>query len=166
MNIETIQNDPLPTAKQIRQAIERYVQFAYSGQMPEPVGELLPTGDFDPAGWLMSDGVERDPSDAPLPAVRSFAVRLGNAQYPHMKMRISLPPRDRVYLFSVDSHDGFLHASAGTPDYDALEALKTHNSTIASAVTAAWEADGLMTERNYLRYKISQARGNDTTPGH
>lgn len=158
-------NDPLPTARQIRQAIEGYIEVAYGGHMPDRIGELLPSGDFVPAEWLMSDSVERDPSGAPLPAVRSFAVRLGNSQYPHMKLRISLPPRDRVYLFSVDSHDGFLQASAGSPDYAALEALKAFNSSVASVVTAAWEAEGLMTERNYLRHKISQVRLKKADPG-
>jgi len=166
MSKENTQIDPLPTAGQIRLAIERYLHVAYAGQTPESILALLPPADFVPAQWLMSDSVERDPSSAPLPAVRSFAVRLGNSEYPNMKLRISLPPRDRVYLFSVDSHDGFLHASEGTPDHDALEALKAHNSSIASEVTAAWEAGGLMTERNYLRRKISEVRGNSAGPGH
>lgn len=163
---ENTQSDPLPTAGQIRMAIERYLHVAYAGQTPQSILELLPPVDFVPARWLMSDSVERDPSGAPLPAVRSFAVRLGNSEYPNMKLRISLPPRDRVYLFSVDAHDGFLHASAGTPDYEALEALKTHNSSIATQVTAAWEAEGLMTERNYLRRKISEVRSRKADPGH
>jgi len=166
MSKENIHSDPLPTAGQIRMAIEKYLHVAYAGKTPESILELLPLEDFVPAQWLMSDSVERDPAGAPLPAVRSFAVRLGNSQYPNMKLRISLPPRDRVYLFSVDSHDGFLHASAGTPDHDALETLKVHNGHIASEVTAAWEAEGLMTERNYLRQKISQVRGNRAAPGH
>ncbi len=158
--------DPLPTARQIRQAIERYIEVVYGGQAPDRIRQLLPPGDFVPAEWLMSDSVERDPSGAPFPAVRSFAVRLGNSQYPHMKLRISLPPRDRVYLFSVDSHDGFLQASAGTEDHAALEALKAYNSSVALVVTAAWEAEGLMTERNYLRHKINQARRKNAEPGH
>ena len=165
MSEQIIQNDPLPTARQIRQAIEQYIEVAYGGQAPDRIRALLPPGDFVPAEWLMSDSVERDPSGAPLPAVRSFAVRLGNSQYPHMKLRMSLPPRDRVYLFSVDSHDGFLQASAGTKDHAALEALKAYNSSTASAVVAAWEADGLMTERNYLRQKIGQARRKNAGPG-
>jgi len=166
MSEQIIQSDPLPTARQIRQAIERYIEVAYGGQAPDRIRELLPPDEFVPAEWLMSDSVERDPSGAPLPAVRSFAVRLGNSRYPHMKLRMSLPPRDRVYLFSVDSHDGFLHASAGTEDHAALEALKAYNSSVASMVVAAWEADDLLTERNYLRQKIKQARRKNTKPGH
>jgi len=166
MSEQISQNDPLPTARQIRRAIEAYVEVAYGGQAPDSIRELLPPGDFAPAEWLMSDSVQRDPAGAPLPAVRSFAVRLGNSQYPHMKLRISLPPRGRVYLFSVDAHDGFLHASAGTPDHAALEALKAYNSSVASVITAAWEADGLLTERSYLRRKIDQARRRKAGPGH
>ena len=68
-------NDALPTTRQIRQAIEGYIEVAYGGQAPDRIGELLPPGDFVPAEWLMSDSVERDPSGAPLAAVRSFAAR-------------------------------------------------------------------------------------------
>ena len=46
----------------------------------------------------------------------------------------------------------------GSPDYQALEELKTANAEIARDVTTAWDAAGLPTERNYLRGKIRQAR--------
>ncbi len=166
MSEENTQSDSLPVVGQIRLAIDRYLHVAYAGQTPENILELLPPAEFIPAQWLMSDSVERDPAGAPLSAIRSFAVRMGNSKYPNMKLRMSLPPRDRIYLFSVDSHDGFLHASEGTPDYEALEALKAHNSSIASEVTAAWEAAGLMTERSYLRRKISEVRGKNAASDH
>jgi hypothetical protein len=152
------QPEPLPSAEQIRQAVGCFLGFAYGPDVPPGVRKLLPPEQFEPAEWLMTGPAERDPADAPAGAVRSFVLRLGNTQYPHMKLRISRPPRDNVFLFSVDSHDAFLRAPAGSSDFLALEALKAHNARLASQITAAWDAHGLPTERNYLRQKIEQAR--------
>ena len=106
----------------------------------------------------MSPFIERDPPDAPLEGVRSFALRLGNEKYPHMKLRLSRPPRENVFLFSVDCHDTFLSAPVGSPDYDVLEGLKRHNAIVAEAIRLAWEQSRLPTERVYLRRKITQAK--------
>jgi hypothetical protein len=102
--------------------------------------------------------VERDPADAPLEQVRSFVLRLGNQIYPHRKLRISRPPRSDGFVFSVDSHDAFLHAQPGTSDHEMLEQLKKHNAALTETITAAWEAHSLPTERGYLRQKLHQVR--------
>jgi hypothetical protein len=93
-----------------------------------------------------------------LEQTRSFVLRLGNDFYPHMKLRMSRPPRSQEFVFSVDSHDAFLHALPGSPDYDALEDLKKRNAALAERITASWEAQSLPTERTYLRAKLQQAR--------
>ncbi len=148
----------LPTPDEVRRAILLYIEHAYAGAVSSPCDRFMPPETFDPAQWLMSEFIDRDPADAPLANVRSFALRLGNTQYPHMKLRLSRPPNDTVFVFSVDAHDAFLHLAAGSPDYQALEDLKKINATIAAAVMAAWDSAGLLTERNYLRRRIQQAR--------
>ncbi len=148
----------LPPAAEIRAAFGLYLEMAYPHGAPAWVEAFFPSGDVDVLKWLMSDSVERDPRDAPFEQVRSFALRLGNWQYPHMKLRLSRPPRDEAFVFSVDAHDAFLRAEPGTADHDALEQLKAANSAVANAVHAAWDRAGLPTERNYLRRKIRQAR--------
>ena len=112
----------------------------------------------------MSSSFERDPSHAPLPAVRSFALRLGNSLYPHMKLRISRPPNAEIYLFSVDAHDVFLLVPPESPDYQPLQELKKHNAVVASAIHAAWDEAGLPTERNYLRQRIQAAKSRAEGP--
>ena len=156
--------NPLPSADQIRLAIELYLACAYRAEVPDSSAERVPPKPFDPVEWLMSDVVERDPAEAPLEAVRSFALRLGNSQYPHMKLRISRPPKDEVFLFSVDSHDAFLRVPPDSPDFEPLEALKCHNSRLAVDIYAAWDAAGLPTEKSYLRQKIEQARNRPAPP--
>jgi hypothetical protein len=112
----------------------------------------------------MGPHVERDPPDAPLEGVRSFALRLGNDKYPHMKLRLSRPPHEKAYLFTVDCHDTFLSAPAGSADYEALEGLKRHNAFVAEAIRLAWESSHLPTERIYLRKRITKARGPAKAP--
>ena len=148
----------LPSPEQIRCAIELYVELAYEGEPSEAARALIPADNFEPREWLMRDPVERTPADASLPDVRSFALRLGNSTYPHMKLRLSRPPRHGRYVFSVDCHDACLCAPEGSPDHEALEELKRHNCEIAGAVNAALDRAGLPTERNYLREKIREAR--------
>jgi hypothetical protein len=154
----------LPSGRTIRRAVQLYLRYAYSSSPPAAVTERVPPADFDPAQWLMGPHVERDPPDAPLERVRSFALRLGNDKYPHMKLRLSRPPREETYLFTVDCHDTFLSAPPGSVDYDALEGLKRHNAIVAEAIRLAWEQSRLPTERVYLRRRITQARGPAAPP--
>ena len=149
----------LPAGKAIREAIGLYLEIAYPDGAPSEIVERfrLPE-DIRPADWLMQEFIERDPPGAKFEGVRSFALRLGNRHYPHMKLRISRPPKDPVYLFSVDSHDAFLKAKPGSNDYEPLEELKADNSAITAAVYAAWRRVGLATEKSFLRRKIRQAK--------
>lgn len=155
---EELNHISIPTADQIRKAIELYLVEAYPDRPPESVKTLLPPGTFDPGEFLMSDSLERTPDTSVLRDVRSFALRLGNGEYRHMKLRISRPPRGAVYLFVVDSHDEFLKAPPGSPDREVLEGLKRHNAHVARAIGTAWDAAGLPTEKNYLRRKVREAR--------
>lgn len=148
----------LPSPEQIRRAIELYLQHAYDGPPPPTTERFLPPGDFEPCKWLMSGVAERAPDGAPLQGVRSFALRIGNTMYPHMKLRICRPPKDSEFLFTVDSHDAVLKAPPESPDYEPLQELKRYNAAVADAVVRAWEDADLPTERRYLRSRIRRAR--------
>ena len=158
-------SSPLPSTDQLRKAMEIYLSYAYEGPPPEPAINLIPPEDCDAAEWLMSDVSQRDPADAPLANVRSFALRLGNRYYPHMKLRLSCPAGGGKYLLSVDCHDAFLRCPPGSGEAPAIEDLKRKNAAIASAIHAAWDEAGLPTERNYLREKIMQARARHDDEG-
>lgn len=150
----------LPEAGDLARAIRMYLEHAYPDGVPEHLTEKFRFDDTsDVAAWLMSDIAERDPSNkTPLEDVRSFALRMGNHAYPNMKLRLTKPPRQGILLFSVDSHDAFLVAPPGSPDYEALEELKQKNAKVVSAITEVWDNSGILTERTYLRQKIEEAR--------
>ncbi len=149
----------LPDASALRLAIGDYLQQAYGSAPPAQVVEdFLPPDDVDPVAWLMRDVVVRDPPDAPLPHVRSFALRVGNRRYPYMKIRLSRPPGKRMFIFSVDAHDAILHAPTGSTDAAALAQLKRFNAQLTHQVMAVWDAAHLPTERSYMRQMIEQAK--------
>jgi len=149
----------LPSRQDIHKALNIYLDRAYGGDVPEDIARKFAIpDDCEPIRWLLEDVGEPAPADADVDTVRSVALRLGNAEYPNMKMRFTRPPGDRTFLLIVDSHDIMLKAPEGTPDHEALEELKSANAAIARDVTSAWDAAGLPTERNYLREKIRRAR--------
>ena len=152
----------LPTAAALRQAVALFVSAAFPDGPPATAGRFSPPADVDMSQWLMSDVTERAPdADTPLVEVRSFALRIGNAIYPNMKLRISRVPNGNGFVFHVDAHDAMLKAPAGSPDAACLEELKAHNAIISRAIHAAWEAAGLLTERRYLRNAIDACRRED-----
>ena len=153
----------LPSAEQITRAVQLYLDRAYLGPRPPGLDQRLPDGTCDVAEYLMGKNVERDPSDCPLEQVRSFAMRLGNDQYQHMKLRLSRPPRSETFVFSIDAHDAFLCVPQTSPDYEPLEALKKNNACLADMIGAAWESAGLPTERSYMRQKLQQAKERKET---
>jgi hypothetical protein len=147
------------TTADVRCAIDVYLAGAYGQSVPEAIREryAVPEG-VELAQWLMSDVTERTPADADFDDVRSFALRIGNVSYPHMKLRLSRPPGRRELVLSVDAHDAMLRAPEGSPDAEILETLKATNACIGSEIRAAWEREGLMTEKTFLRQQIAQCR--------
>ena len=149
----------LPTTQQFLSAVARYLERAYAGEPPAAVADqFVPAADADLGQWLMGGQVERDPTDAPLVQVRSFAIPLGNRAYRFMKLRLTRAPRQSFYVFSVDAHDAFLHAAAGSVDSAALEDLKNFNRQVAHQIVAAWHAADVLTEHDYMRQMIRRAR--------
>jgi hypothetical protein len=155
---------PLPSCGEIRRSIELYLKRAYPGEPPEQVSALSPPQDADSREWLMGGAVEREPRDAPLQDVLSFALRLGNAGYRHMKLRICRPRGEQTYVFLADAHDGVLCAPQGTSYCHQIEVLKGRNREIAADITEAWERAGLPTERTYLRAKLHELERHTDCP--
>lgn len=150
------------SAEQIHFAISIFLRHAYPGGVPsESAAALLPPeGDFAIEPWLMGTMIERTPLDAGYPEVRTATIRLGNAVYPHMKLRFARAPKSDVFLLSVDSHDAMLEVPTGSPEEAMLEQIKTHNATIGEAIQSEWDQADLPTERNYMRLLIAQHKAS------
>jgi len=148
----------LPNVATLARAVRIFLDSAYPQGAPETALLFIPPDDTTSEAWLTGPRIERTPSGAAIGEVRSFAARLGNAEYPHMKLRLSRVPGHDLYVLSVDSHDAILQAPTGSPDHDALEALKRHNATLASQITTAMTAADLPTETTFLRDKIRRIK--------
>ncbi|MCP4375032.1 MAG: hypothetical protein GY794_02455 [bacterium] len=149
----------LPRSEVLRDAIDMYLARAYPDGVSEQISRKFTVPDDCDLGlWLLETAGEAEPPGSDIDSVRTIALRLGNAFYPNMKLNMVRPPGSKEFLLMVDSHDVMLKAPEGSPDYQALEELKTANAAIVADVTSAWDAAAMPTERNYLRDKIRQAR--------
>ena len=92
------------------------------------------------AEWLKEESIDRIYS-SPLRRARETADPLAK------RLGLEVEIEERISEFDAESSE-----------YIPLEELKRTNAETASAIHVAWDAAGLLTERNYLREKIRQAK--------
>ena len=142
----------------LRRAIEIWLAIAYPGKEPPPsVSRRLVWPEGVDAGCLLSrppfERVGKPPEEKPI-----FALRLGNARYPHMKLQIQPWDTRDGFLLSVNTHDHALALDPKAPDAEAFMALQAENQRLKVAIEQAWDEAGLPTFPRYLRdYLASQA---------
>ena len=145
----------------LKKAVGTYLGIAYpGGNIPAAVKERLAS-------------FESLPDLAPVPEAcfevttsgehKTYALRLGQPIYPHMKIVIEECPTcggqgGRGLLFRADAHDSLLHAPPGSPDEAPLAALRAVNKQLTEAIEAAWVAQGVPTFREFLRQEIARRK--------
>ncbi len=135
----------------LRQAVEIYLAVAYPhGEPPPAVRRRL---DWTPglhAGELLArppfERVGKTPNQKLI-----YALRLGNARYPHMKMQIQPWDAKHGFLLSVNTHDHALALDPNAPDAEAFMALQAENHRLKLAIENAWDDAGLPTFPRYLK---------------
>lgn len=91
-----------------------------------------------------------------------YALRLGSAHFPHLKLRMQCVPQDHptAWVFSVDTHDAFSpeqwEAPADHPDAVAWRQLQETNRRLKEQIEHAWEKAGLLTFAALLRRELTQ----------
>jgi CheY-like chemotaxis protein len=136
------------TPELVRRAVAIYMEKAWPEEAARPI--------FDPrrlegAGTMAevfalceTRPVGREPIQA------HFALRLGNARYPFMKLVLHEYLLEHEFFFVVDTHDDF-DVPADNPDYGAWEQVRRHNDALKQRIEAAWEEAGVPTHRDMLR---------------
>lgn len=85
--------------------------------------------------------------------VRGYALRLGSATFPHLKLQLTQHPGATI-VFAVDTHDAFPRSGSAAPeshpDYAAWTRLQQANKQLKERIEQAWEQDGLMTFNQLL----------------
>jgi hypothetical protein len=140
----------------LRRVVRIYLSHAYGeAEIPEVVRRRAdwPEGQDVPS-LLARAPFER--ANRASPGVAAiYALRLGNARYPHMKLQIQPWPNSWGFLLSVNTHDQVHSIDPGSPESTAFLALQAENQRIKETIEQAWDEDGLPTFLRYLREYIA-----------
>lgn len=139
----------------LRKAIEIYLAQAYAGTEPsESVRRRLDWPEGRPARELLP-GPPFELVNRPEPGIPAiYALRLGNARYPNMKLQIQPWPNDCGYLLSVNTHDQVLSLNPASRDAAAFRELQAENQRLKESIEKAWDEAGIPTFLRYLRSYI------------
>jgi hypothetical protein len=146
----------------LREAVAIYMNLAYEGaEPPEVVRRRLdwaPTADAE--GLLNHPPFERS-GKSKSTGSSIYALRLGNARYPHMKLQVQPWPNPAGFMLSVNTHDQVLSLDPNTADLPAFRELQGENQRVKEAIEQAWDDAGLPTFLRYLREYIQQRTVQD-----
>ena len=121
--------------QQVQIATQAYLKHAYPkgipGKVQNKIGEMGELGSKEEL--LQWPGFEIED--------QHFFLRLGNFQYPHMKLVFLLEEGRPV--FYVDAHDGHFDVPPGVPGYDKLMGLREQNKKLKKEIEAALVAEKL-----------------------
>lgn len=150
----------------LRQAMDLYLNAAYPTGVPQIVAQRIASVQALPeTGEVPLDLLERSVPDAAC----SYALRLGQPLYPHMKLVVDPVPagtcRGHDFLMRVDVHDLHLHAPAGSPDAAWLAGLRQSNNDLKDRIEAAWTAAGLPSFKDFLRQQLEARKRTGTCEG-
>jgi hypothetical protein len=147
------------TPAHLARACQLFLKHAYpqgAGTVPPLVAAFLT---LDPAGPF--EHLLRPPLCQSLPApeggVRGYALRLGCAGYPHLKLQV-VACGAHPCVFAVDTHDA-LPIAADDPDAPRWAALRRANRQLKEQIERAWEAEGLCTLNALLRRELNGEPG-------
>ena len=151
-----------PAPQIIWRAIGIYLKHAYPSENsppPSAVRARLDTLRSTPVeSFYDSPVLECSGQTHSEPYPHRYALRLGNQIYPHMKLAIDRSPDGHGYLLHADAHDSHCQPQRGPRERAAFAELSRHNHAMADAIEAAWEADGLLTFKKFLREDLERRR--------
>lgn len=145
-----------------QRAMEMYLAAAYpagGGGVPAAVAERVTAFTGLGAGEVPVGMLEQSVAEA----AESWALRLGQPLYPHMKLVVDPVPgaggtgggcRGYDFLLRVDAHDRHLHAPPSSPDAAWLAGIRASNKALVDKIEGDWAAAGLPTFKEYLRNQL------------
>jgi hypothetical protein len=141
----------------LRKAVDIYLNLAYpSGEIPDAVRRrMIWPEDLAPAELLLKPPFERA-GKVPGQQTPIYALRLGNAGYPHMKLQIQPWPNEPGFMLSVNTHDQVAGLDLGASDALAFRNLQAENQRLKETIEQAWDDADLPTFLRYLRDYIQR----------
>jgi hypothetical protein len=150
-------SETFPSSESVSNAINIYLEIAYpNGVLSQPVNSLLDKlkswkGDTFDCPPFVREGRDAD---------HRYYLRLGNCNYPHMKLFIETWPGGVQYFFRADTHDRHIMVPATHPEFKSVSDLCRRNQEIASAIEEAWQDAGLPTFKGCLAEAASRKAEN------
>lgn len=148
------------TADMVQRAIAIYQDLAYgNGGRPRKPVELPRSGGVESLlAMFQQEQVEAIPG---YPCHR-YSLRLGNRNYPFMKLLLQEHLVAGEFFFAVDSHDQ-MEIKPDYPDYEAWMAVRRFNRDLKRQIEQVFQQEGLDTCA-VVRRMLVEACGNDTKP--
>jgi hypothetical protein len=141
----------------LRRAVEIYLQLAYpNGVVPDSIRRRLEWPAAHDADTLLGSPPFERAGKSKTTGTPIYALRLGNARYPHMKLQIQPWPNAAGFMLSVNTHDQVLSLDPSAADLPAFREIQTENQRLKEEIEHAWDAAGLPTFLRYLREYIEQ----------
>lgn len=137
-------------AQMVEKAVEIYQDLAYGSVQPK--NRVRPRGDGEVSGGAASSDeltalgmFHREQIEAvPGHPCRRYSMRLGNRNYPFMKLLLQEHLVAGEFFFAVDTHDQ-MEIGPNFPDYDQWMAVRKFNCELKRRIEEGFEQAGLDT---------------------
>ncbi|MHC4858612.1 MAG: response regulator [Planctomycetota bacterium] len=123
------------TCRLVRHAIDVYLSVAWPGREDEKRPEVVPGS----RGQEILDRFTDESKEDGGRISRRHVLRLGNSNYPHMKLVVEEYLLPDEFVFSVDTHDQ-LDLKPDYPDYEEWQELKERNRELKARIEERWRA--------------------------
>jgi hypothetical protein len=145
-----------PERDDVLRALDIYVDSAYGESVPLSVKSQLSIlrtwgGQFFAAPVFVPD-TQTPP--------KRYAIRLGNRNYPHMKLVIELSPDASRWLFRVDAHDRHVCPPQNTPEHADFRRLMESNQKLVEQIETEWAKQGLPTFKTFLKEDLKRRQSS------
>jgi CheY-like chemotaxis protein len=141
------------TPELLNEAIELYLQYAYDSEELRDKHRVSYPAGLSYEELLGQLEAEHDVNDNA--AHKSYLIRLGSSDYPHMKLAIHEAYYKGEFIFTVDCHDGFRFDSSA-PDYKEWLKLKNQNRQRKLVIEKEWYTADLPTLRRLKESALSR----------
>ncbi|MGC6487329.1 MAG: response regulator [Planctomycetota bacterium] len=139
------------THDMVERAVTIYQDLAYGTVAPKRKAATGADGGDGPLGRFHREQVERVPGHA----CQRFSMRLGNRNYPFMKLLLQEHLVAGEFFFAVDTHDQ-MEIGPEFPDFEQWQAVQRFNGDLKRRIEESFAQAGLDTAAVVRRQLVAQ----------
>lgn len=141
------------THEMVERAVTIYQDLAYGAVMPTRKAATGADGGGGPLGRFHRDRIERVPGHT----CQRFSMRLGNRNYPFMKLLLQEHLVAGEFFFAVDTHDQ-MEIGPEFPDFEQWQAVRRFNGDLKRQIEESFAQAGLDTAAVVRRQIVEEPR--------